>query len=68
MRRAFAIFLAICFIAFSLDGRFVFFRRRVPWLWFPSVGALVHVSEQPMAFEPAQTISAPVNFDLRRLN
>ena len=32
MRRAFAIFLAICFISFSLDGRFVFLR----WLMFLS--------------------------------
>ena len=27
MRRAFVIFLVICFIAFSLDGRFVYFPR-----------------------------------------
>ena len=26
MRRAFGIFIAICFIVFSVDGRFVYFR------------------------------------------
>lgn len=55
MRRAFAIFLVICFIAFSLDGRFVFFP-------------LADVSKQQMAIEPTQTISAPIDFDLKRLN
>ena len=58
MRRAFVIFLAVCFIAFSLDSRFVYFPRP----WTVGGGEPAHVPEQRLVTEPICT-----SIDLKRL-
>ena len=50
MRRAFVIFLAICFIAFSLNSRFVY-SRCSSRLRFPIGRAPAHVPEQRLVIE-----------------